>query len=1057
MPKSTTQFVRMMAVLMLAMSLLGLQAFAQSTTDGAIGGTVTDQTGAVIPNATVKVTNTGTNATASRTTDGSGRFRVISLQPGTYALEISAGNFAAYKAQGLIVEVGRVTTIEAKMSVSASAEAVDVTGEAPTVNTQSQDFTSNINQTDINELPINGRRWSQYALGTPGATPDGAFGLVSFRGISGLLNNNTVDGGDNNNAFYGEERGRTRIGYVISQDAIQEFQVNTSNFSAEYGRAAGAVVNAVTKSGTNKFHGSGFWYVRNDALNAYNPFSVQSQLVNGTSVTVPIKPPDQRYQFGASVGGPIIKDKLFFFFSWDQQRRNFPGVAAPSNPSFFNPITVTNPTSAGKVACPAIPANGTASFNSAYDDGNRLFCYGISQAQSDAAMAYLNSLTGQVTRRGDQLLLLPKIDWKINDKHSASIVYNRLRWFSPAGIQTQAVVSRSATGWGNDGVKTDSGVAKLNSTLTNTIANEVRLSFGRDYLFGTPQTFLASEPTTAFGLPPGATVASQWTIGTATYIPRLKNPVEWRYQAADTISWSKGKHLFKFGADYNRVIDQVDSISTKYGSFSYTNRSDFITDFSQNGLHRRYNTFAQAFGLSKYSLGTNDFATFLQDDWRIHPRFTLNLGLRYEVELLPNAFIGNPLVPQTYKLPEDLNNFGPRVGFAWDPTGNGKTAIRGGWGMYYGRFLNSTIASALTGTGTSSATLNFSFTPSSLCAPQYPNVNLTVPTCAGSKPDVTYYGANQKSPLIQQGDFSIEREIAKNTSIGLSFLASAGSNLPQFVDRNLPLATVNKTITFVGGPYDGKTTTVAAYTGARPNVNVGRLISVEDAVSSDYRALVVQFNRKMSHGLQLRAHYTWSSANDNGQTSQTFASFNSSVYDPQQLDLERGRSNFSTPHRFVANLIWQPQYFNGSSNKFVKGALSDWSVAPIILMSSNSPYTAGVSGSVSGCPSGLSGINCSSGSNRVPFIQRNTFDPPAIYNVDLRLSRRVKVKEWGSLELLAESFNLFNHVNVVGVNGVAYRMSGTNANFDPTFGIANSSNGTLTKERQMQFAVRFQF
>jgi hypothetical protein len=618
-------------------------------------------------------------------------------------------------------------------------------------------------------------------------------------------------------------------------------------------------------------------------------------------------------------------------------------------------------------------------------------------------------------------------------------------------------VSRSATGWGNDGVKTDSGVAKLNSTLTNSIANEVRLSFGRDYLFGTPQTFLSTEPTTAFGQPPGATVASQWTIGTATYIPRLKNPVEWRYQAADTMTWSWGKHLFKFGADYNRVIDQVDSISTKYGSFSYTNRSDFIADFSQNGLHRRFNTFAQAFGLQKYSLGTNDFATFLQDDWRIHPRFTLNLGLRYEVELLPNAFIGNPLVPQTFKLPGDLNNFGPRVGFAWDPTGNGKTAIRGGWGMYYGRYLNSTIASALTGTGTSSATLNFSFTPSSLCAPQYPNVNLTVPSCAGTKPDVTYYGENQKSPLIQQGDFSIEREIAKNTSVSLSFLASAGSNLPMFIDRNLPLTTTNKTVTFVGGPYDGKTATVAAYSGSRPNANVGRLISVEDAVSSDYRALVVQFNRKMSHGLQLRAHYTWSSANDNGQTSQTFASFNSSVYDPQQLDLERGRSNFSTPHRFVANLIWQPQYFNGSSNKFVKGALSDWSIAPIILMSSNSPYTAGISGSVSGCPSGLSGINCSSGSNRVPFVQRNTFDPPAVYNVDLRLSRRVKVKEWGSLELLAESFNLFNHVNVVGVNGVAYRMSGTNANFDPTFGIANSSNGTLTKERQMQFAIRFQF
>lgn len=1055
MPKSN--FLRMAALLVLVASMAGVNAFAQSTTDGAIGGTVTDQTGAVVPNAAVTVTHTGTNRAASATSDSSGRFRVVNLQPGSYVVGVSAANFAPYKAQGLIVEVGRVTTLEAQLGLSAQSEAVDVTGEAPVINTQSQDFSTNINQVQINELPINGRRWSQYALLTPGATPDGTFGLVSFRGISGLLNNSTVDGGDNNNSFYGEERGRTRIGYVISQDAIQEFQVNTSNFSAEYGRAAGAVVNSVTKSGTNQFHGSGFWYIRDEALNAFNPFTTRATLVGTTVVQAPIKPEDNRQQFGASVGGPILKDKLFFFFSWDQQRRDFPGVAFPSSPTFFNPIVVTNPTTEGKAACPAIPGNGTATFASTYNDGNRLFCYGVSQAQADAAVAYLVNLTGDVTRRGDQLLLLPKIDWRINSKHSVSVVYNRLRWNSPAGIQTQAVVSRSRTGWGNDGVKTDYGVAKINSTLTNSIANEARLQFGRDFLYGTPQQQDPSEPTTAFGLAPGATIASQFTIGTATYIPREKNPVEWRYQAADTMSLAWGKHLFKFGGDYSRVIDQVNSISTKYGSFSYTNRSDFITDFANNGVNRRYNTFAQAFGLSQYSLGTHDVAVFLQDDWRVNSKFTLNLGLRYEVQVLPNAFIPNPLVPQTFSLPEDNNNFGPRVGFAWDPTGDGKTAIRGGWGMYYGRYLNSTMASALTGTGSPLATLNFSFTPSSACAPQYPAVPTSTPACAGTRPDVTFYGKNQPAPLIHQGDLSIEREIAKNTSISLSFLASAGSNLPTFIDRNLPTTTVNRTITFVGGPYAGQTTTVQAYSGSRPNANVGRLISVENTVSSDYRALVAQFNRRMSSGLQFSMNYTWSSAVDTGQVSQTFASFNSTVYDPADLRRERGRSNFSIPHRFVANAVWQPSYFHDSSNAFVKHALNGWSIAPIVIISKNTLYTPGVSGSVTGCPSGLSGINCSGGSNRVPFVQRNVFEMPNVYNVDLRVSRRVKLQEWGSLEFLTEAFNLFNHVNVVGVNTTAYRMSGTNANFDSTFGIASSSSGTLTRERQMQFAVRFQF
>src|SRR4051812_48602341 len=181
MPKSTMQIVRMMAVLMLAMSLFGVTAYAQSTTDGAIGGTVTDQSGAVIPGATVKAINIGTNASATATADATGRYRIIQLRPGTYKLEVSSGNFTPYTAQGLIVEVGRVTTIEVKMGVVAKAEAIDVTGEAPVINTQAQDFSTNINQTSMNELPINGRRWSQYALGTPGAAPDGSFGLVSFR------------------------------------------------------------------------------------------------------------------------------------------------------------------------------------------------------------------------------------------------------------------------------------------------------------------------------------------------------------------------------------------------------------------------------------------------------------------------------------------------------------------------------------------------------------------------------------------------------------------------------------------------------------------------------------------------------------------------------------------------------------------------------------------------------------------------------------------------------------------------------------------------------------
>ena len=217
---------------------------------------------------------------------------------------------------------------------------MQVIGQSPIINTEQSDFSTNINQTTIANLPTNTRRWSTFALMTPGAAPDGNFGLVSFRGISGLLNNNTVDGGDNTQAFFAEERGRTRLAYSVSADAVREFQVTTSNYSAEYGRAAGGVVNAVTKSGTNELHGSGFYFLRDNKWGASNPFQTQTVLVNGVSTTVPLKPKDRRQQFGGTVGGPIEKDKLFFFFSYDQQARNFPGVAAPSNPAaFFAPFT----------------------------------------------------------------------------------------------------------------------------------------------------------------------------------------------------------------------------------------------------------------------------------------------------------------------------------------------------------------------------------------------------------------------------------------------------------------------------------------------------------------------------------------------------------------------------------------------------------------------------------------------------------------------------------------------------------------------------------------------
>jgi hypothetical protein len=545
--------------------------------------------------------------------------------------------------------------------------------------------------------------------------------------------------------------------------------------------------------------------------------------------------------------------------------------------------------------------------------------------------------------------------------------------------------------------------------------------------------------------------------------------------------------------DLAHTNDLSQNLRFQFGSFNYTSLGNYFSDLNRPnrcGSAQNtpcYSSYQQAFGPLGFTFNTNDIAFFAEDSWRVLPRFTLNLGLRYEYEMLPSVILPNPTVPQTQRLPSDKNNLGPRIGFAWDIFGDGKTSLRGGYGIYFGRVINSTIYNALTSTAVQGSQFSYFLSTSSAaalpCAPPFPQILSVAPACAAGL-SVVYFDRHFQLPSVYQTDLTVEREIAKNTVVSVSYLGSFGRSLPDFVDTNTgsPATTISYTVGS-GGPLAAGTYTTPLFAtvstktsagvitnGTRPNGSFGAMSQIFSGINSSYNALAIQLNRRMTKHVQFMGSYTWSHSLDFGQNASTFSDTNDLLV-PGDMKAEYGNSIFNVPNRFVASAILEsPWHVNGALGYLA----NDWQIAPIYAAQNGLPYSLVTSGTpptltatdAAGTVTTIrplgAGVNGSNGRKGIDVIGRNTFRMPRTMNTDLRLSKKVRFNERFAAEVLGEAFNIFNHQNVTGVNNAGYFVGGTtNAptlTFNSNFGkVTNSNSNFAYSSRQIQIGFRFLF
>ena len=986
--------------------LLASLAPAQDAATGAIHGTVLDPAGAHIAQASIVAVNSATGALYSTTSNAEGRFALELLPPGDYTARAVADKMSPQETPPLHVDVGAAAELEFHLTIAGPQENVTVSGAPKLVDTNPSAVSTLIDERAIADLPLNGRRFSDLMLLSPGVTQDprsltsSTTGDLSFGGLRGFQNSFLVDGGDFNNAFFAQARGLYRAPYQFSNEVVQEFRVSTNSYGAELGRAGGAVVNVVTKSGSNHWHGTGLYYIRDSAFGATDPFMT-------------FKPQSRQQQGGGTIGGPIKKNKIFFFAGFDQHYFHVPDVVEFLDGSMQ-----------------IVPQAGTGPYSPGDYEAS-------DQALVFAAAAQLTSLAGAYPAAQIGNASYAKLDINLTARNQLAIRFNSSRYWGSNNVfldPASPVTYDSISDNGTEDVSTETGSVSLTSGLTPRLISHLRAQFSRDLRQSYTNTndTLIKIPDIIDG------------IGRSNLLPRATR--EHRAQFAETLSLDTNRHSFKFGGDslITWIYDFFPSQQSGEYLFNEIKVDPFTFEPMEAGLpltplrayaHAVPHYYLQNFGAASSNPNSNDYAAFAQDTIRVTNHLAVNLGVRWDLQTFTTAGLqSNPLFPPSGKVPFNPHNFGPRAGLAYSLGKTHPLVIRAGYGLFYVRIpqiYNSAIATE-NGISDAQIFLNNTNYYDHQVFPTYPNPLVTCPVMSAScnlpagftqgvTNDVSAFAPNFVTPRVQQASLTLEREVASHTTVAVSYLYVHGEHLIRALDVNLPQPVAltypifdSTGSIFQNGYYTVDSFATWQYTQSltcpfppcinplgRPIAQLGAIDEFQSAASSVYNGATLSINRRMSRGTYLRLSYTYAHAIDDGQDA-LVAGSPATVQNSYQPNAERGPSVTDQRNRFVAAFSAEPRPFH-RGHELLGHIFNDWKISSIVTAGSGRPVNATVYGDPNQDGNDLN--------DRLPGYSRNGFTGPDYSSTDLRLVRKIHVAHSYRLEFTADSFNLFNRDN----------------------------------------------